>query len=259
MGISDSPIAQNSSVVSTLRARVAAISSLQSWYDASDPAGTGVLPSDNSALTTWVDLVSGTANNLSQSTGGNKPTFRSDNNNYRIVFNGTSSYMNFGSDITLTTGAIACVFAPTVAVTTSTIGYTLLGTQAVTNPRGAISIGSNSSSFANETLILFTLGPTPNRQQASTGDINTNFHQFYLDSNSLWRRDGVTTATQKKDNGWDSSNAAGPFNRLGTTSTPAEFLNASIKELLFFNAALSLTNLANLEAYLQAKWSLPVV
>lgn len=74
------------------------VGNLVLWLDATDPAGNGTLPSNGSALATWVDK-SGAGNNVTQSTGANKPSFNLNQLNSRpgITFNGTTNYMQAAS------------------------------------------------------------------------------------------------------------------------------------------------------------------
>ena len=110
------------------------LSTLVLWLDGSDPNANGIPPDNGTAVGTWTDK-SSSANNYTQSTGANKPTFNTGLQNGRgaVVFDG-GDYLTGGSTNFPTGSAgrsLFCVFK----ATTLANQYFLLFTELIPPPR----------------------------------------------------------------------------------------------------------------------------
>lgn len=78
------------------------------WLDGADPAGNGVIPANNSAISTWFDK-SGNGNSVTQATSNNMPSFITNavGGNPVIRFNGTTSSLTKSSFTSLGTNNLS--------------------------------------------------------------------------------------------------------------------------------------------------------
>jgi hypothetical protein len=235
--------------------------------DAYDPLGTGVLPASGTPITTWADL-SGSGNDVTQSTSSLAPTFNYDSSYPGLLFDGSTQYMTGpSSKVTATTFSVFIVFrrvsttmppngTPTVFQVVKTIGTTIR----------SFEISSNYGSPSNQFYIL-----SITNQGTGTGKFN-----YSAGSNNR----SILSTTENAVNsatvfGWLNGNNMTVANIAGGTYATGDpygivlganrfylaspqyhaFHNGYIHEVLVFNTLTSLER-QQVEGYLAWKWGL---
>lgn len=228
------------------------------WWDASDPAGTGTSPADNTAITTWVDKASG--NNFTLTTG-NSPVYRNNTGVGRINFTGASSqYLDALSNIDLSAGSLLIVFKPNSTITTASTAQVMLGHSTATT-RGFLVLGAFSGSLTNETLTME--GNTSGQMDIalqSTSITSTAQHQCYIDSTNLMYYDRALISPQVINGGWASKNW-GLISRVGGSTsgggTPGSFFTGDIYQIIFTSAPLDSFYLTSIMQYFSNTYATP--
>ena len=213
------------------------------WLDGADPAGTGVLPANNSTLATWVDK-SGLGNNATQSTSGSRPSFKQGyQNGIGSVYFTPANNMLLPS---LTIGPLT-IFVVAKLVTFANNNFFLsLGTYAnaiyirsVYSPPyfgvdGGIGPLTTTNADTNYHIFSYT--------QGSTGS-------FWFDGSAISVGSAIPTNTGSFT--YTSQNTIGGWN--GYTNS----VDSVISEILIFNTPiLSTTQRQQVESYLAQKWGL---
>lgn len=210
------------------------ISSLQVWLDGADPLNTGITPSTNTVVSSWLDK-SGNANNA---TGVNSPFYTTSG----IKFNGSNQYY--------TTNYTSQAASETIFVVYNLISNTQAGL-VDTNANGGRAFqslpASNGPSLAKSAIAWSLYGSYP----IATG-INYIATCSYSSSGINIYVTGNTSA----------SNATNPSFSAGTTWIGAGYnnnwyLNGYISEVVIYNTVLSTTNRQMVEGYLAWKWAIP--
>jgi hypothetical protein len=94
---------------------------VRAWLDASDPAGNNTLPSNGSALTTWVDK-SGNSHNAGQATTLAKPTYILTSGQSAISFDGTQQFLTIPYNANLNAANMSIYIVCTVKTLPGTFG-----------------------------------------------------------------------------------------------------------------------------------------
>ena len=216
------------------------LANLAGWYDGADPLGTGVLPANGSVLQTWFDK-SANRNNATQPTLGSRPTYNLSN----IVFNGTNN-LPFTNPGALAANTSFSIFIVEQRATAGS-RYFFSGTNFLTDSN--LHIGYRTETlltvafFANDmntSVPVFVPGSEPYRLW--------DFVFTNPNRNILLNGTSVLTDTNVRPlQSWVGGNIGG--NNLG-------LYNGSIREILFYNKALSLGDQQRVEGYLAWKWGL---
>jgi hypothetical protein len=214
------------------------IPGLTAWYDATKITGL----SDGSALGTWDDL-SGNGQNLTQSSGGSKPTY-------------------YSSTAAKLVNALPAVWftSPNSYMTTSAFGSTLADTTIFI----VAGTSSDTSSYydgltSSHRQMLFWGSSALMNLYAGSGAPSTAIWDDYVHcwtaqfngSSSLLREDGTSELSGANP----GSNALDGLT-LGTNyaETSSVFLNGPVCEFIVYTGALTLANIELVEGYLLAKW-----
>jgi len=221
--------------------------SLAGWYDAADPLGTGVLPTNGSLLQTWFDK-SANKNHATQPNVGSRPTYSSSN----IVFNGTNNLLLFTNPSALVANTSFSIFV--VEQRGKAIGYNLFfgggSTLANNNLHCGYSAGATGTLFgfyANDLgngsgVPAFVPGNEPYR---IWDFIFTNPRRNMVINGTSIGTDPNAIPLQS----WLGGN-------IGNLTPSVFWYNGSIREILFYNPALSIGNQQRVEGYLAWKWGL---
>jgi hypothetical protein len=205
------------------------------WLDGTDPAGTGVIPSAGT-LQTWVDK-SGSGNNATQSTGGNRPTY----SNNGVVFSGSQWYQTSITSyptaesifiVFRTTTGIADIFAGTTGSSREVLLYT------------------------GNKIFLGAYGNDPSSTTPNSGVIS-------LNTNILYSTQYTSSAITFNVNGTTTGSGSPPFTFSGTGTSwigssgyAPNNMNGTIYEFIYYNGSLSSTLRQQIESYLAQKWGL---
>lgn len=219
------------------------LANLAGWYDGADPLGTGVLPANGTTLQTWFDK-SANRNNATQPTLGNQPTYNARN----IVFNGTTNSLPFTNPGNLVANTSFSIFIVEQRASPG-VGsrYFFSGTATLTDSNLHIGYRSELTltvafygNDMNYTVPAFVPGSEPYRLW--------DFVFTNPNRNILLNGTSVLTDTNARPlQSWVGGNIGG--NNLG-------LYNGSMREILFYNKALSLGDQQRVEGYLAWKWGL---
>jgi hypothetical protein len=216
----------------------ALVAGLQVWLDGKDPAGTGVVPGNGSALTTWVDK-SGYGNNAS---GGVSPTY---NTTYGLAFNGSTQYLTLPDGAIPYGNASYSIFF--VAQTGNQVGYFL-----------AAGDSGNSTSlqiYAASTSIYVDWGAKV-LAGALSYTVSTSFVYCttYESSGSRNQYRNGTAGTSDTPGVRAAPNTGNYIGVYGLGNNA--FLNGYISEILVYNTPVSDSDRQRIEGYLASKWGL---
>lgn len=218
--------------------RPTAISGLAAWYDAT----VGVTDAGAGAVSTWADQ-SGNGRDLTQGTAGSRPTTGTRTQNGRNVldFDGSADFLDGSS--AFTQGNSDTVFVVCLnddgADSTTQVAYNADdATQAEcrllkvsTNVWRATSGGSLD-------------GGTPNASAHLLAGV-------FNGVSSELRLDGASLAT-----GTAGTNSGSYSPHVGRNPSGSAYWDGWIAEILHYDTALSATDIARVEAYLNAKWAI---
>ena len=217
------------------------------WLDATDPAGTGVQPENNSTLASWVDK-SGLGNNVTQATTANQPTYVRGivNGNPVVRFDGVNDSLQDSSFTALGTSNVSFWLVErnlngSLGAAPISFGY-FTGNE----PAGGIifqnngglqplSDGNNSVVYTSATARIDFL----NRTNVSGGVGGS----MYLNGNSLSKLD----------------NSTGTYPTtfvVGLRHNATIYSSGDICEVLIFTGTPTATQRQSVESYLAAKWGL---
>ena len=218
---------------------------LAGWYDAADPLGNGFLPANGTTLQTWFDK-SANGNNATQANPVNRPTYNASN----IVFNGTNNFLSFANPSAMVVNTSFSVFAVEQRATLNDLNFFVGGTSAAGNNN--LHLGYRSQSrmtfgfYGND--IDFT--GVPNFVPGNEPYRLWEFVFTNPNRNTLLNGTSVVTDTNRIPlQSW-------PGGCIGALLANAVWYNGSIRELLFYNKALTLGDQQRVEGYLAWKWGL---
>jgi hypothetical protein len=222
------------------------IAGIQMWMDGADPAGTGVVPSNGSVLSTWVDK----SGKSFSATGVNSPTVVTNavNSKSAVSYNGSSySYSTVASGTFSTAMNIFFVYKVNGAVSYPapvTRGQTNNGSPIdqynVTRYLGGYSYNGYSSAWSHASATSTTLFTQLIQQSPST-----TYNEYV---------NGSTTASLSVT-GFSASDAAS-YVYIGTRDDKVTSFNGYMCELIIYNAMVGLAAQQKIEGYLAWKWGI---
>ena len=205
------------------------------WLDGTDPAGNGVVPSAGT-LATWVDK-SGSGNNATQTTGGNRPTY----SNNGLVFSGSQWYQTSITSFP-TAESIFIVFRTTTGIADIFAGTTGSSREVLL--------------YTGNKIFLGSYGTDPSSTTPNSGVIS-------LNTNILYSVQYTSSAITFNVNGSTTGSGSPPFTFSGTGTSwigssgyAPNNMNGTIYEFIYYNSSLSSTLRQQVESYLAQKWGL---
>ena len=222
------------------------IAGIQMWMDGADPAGTGVVPSNGSVLSTWVDK----SGKSFSATGVNSPTVVTNavNSKSAVSYNGSSySYSTIASGTFSTAMNIFFVYKVNGAVSypapmTRGVGNngSPIDQYNVTRYLGGGSYNGYSSAWSHASATSTTLFTQLIQQSPST-----TYNEYV---------NGSTTASLSVT-GFSASDAAS-YVYIGTRDDKVTMFNGYMCELIIYNAMVGLAAQQKIEGYLAWKWGI---
>ena len=222
------------------------IAGIQMWMDGADPAGTGVVPSNGSVLSTWTDK----SGKSFSATGVNSPTVVTNavNSKSAVSYNGSSySYSTIASGTFSTAMNIFFVYKVNGAVS-----YPAPIT------RGQ---GNNGSPIDQYNNVRYLGGGSYNNIQSAyshaSATSTTLFTQLIQQSPSTTYNEYVngSTTASASGTGFSASDAAS-YVYIGTRDDKVTMFNGYMCELIIYNAMVGLTAQQKIEGYLAWKWGI---
>ena len=222
------------------------IANIQMWMDGADPAGTGVIPSNGSVLSSWADK-SGKSYNAS---GVNSPTVVTNAVNSKSVvsYNGSNySFSIIAAGVFSTAMIIFFVYKVNGAVT-----YTTPVT------RGVFTNGSPIDQYNNTRFLGGNSynGYTSAYSHASATSTSL-FTQIIQQSPSTTYNEYVngSTTSSLSVTGFSASDTAS-YVYIGTRDNKGTTFNGYMCELIVYNQMIGLTAQQKIEGYLAWKWGI---
>lgn len=226
------------------------ISSLNNWYDASDPNGNGTIPTNGSSVSTWKDKSTNANHMLAQTAG----TYATNNLNGLGTITFNQSW-----------------YRTTTANTPYPVdAYVVVKLNSITTPVDVLASGGrtvdnfNSLTFGEHTVGRWHNGSTnffrtPNTVASSTyTETSTSFLLMswsIANSNFYIYRNGVQIVYTNTYTWTPSSDNEYRIGARANASTPNN-MQGSIAEILFFNTQLITSDRQRIEGYLAQKWGL---
>lgn len=244
------------------------------WFDANDLSGT---LSDNAAVSAWANK-GGNANNASQGTGGNQPTFQSDAsstiNGFPVIrFDGSNDFLAIADNSDLNTGTTdARSFFVTVRtssdITTRQVIYEEggqtrgiaiyifdgdlylaawnLANDGTGSPWGFFEI--NTSITANTEYII---GFVKNGNSTSTGTIDG-----YLNGTNFGTINNVGRLYPHSADIAIGAKNGSTFYETGGSSGTGDYFNGDVAEFIHYNLSTNTAERILIENYLSAKYNI---
>ena len=222
------------------------IAGIQMWMDGADPAGTGVVPSNGSVLSTWTDK----SGKSFSATGVNSPTVVTNAVNSKSVvsYNGSNySFSTIAAGVFSTAMIIFFVYKVNGAVT-----YTTPVT------RGVFTNGSPIDQYNNTRFLGGNSynGYTSAYSHASATSTSL-FTQIIQQSPSTTYNEYVngSTTSSLSVTGFSASDTAS-YVYIGTRDNKGTTFNGYMCELIVYNQMIGLTAQQKIEGYLAWKWGI---
>ena len=222
------------------------IANIQMWMDGADPAGTGVIPSNGSVLSSWADK-SGKSYNAS---GVNSPTVVTNAVNSKSVvsYNGSNySFSTIAAGVFSTAMIIFFVYKVNGAVTYMT-----------PMTRGVFTNGSPIDQYNNTRFLGGNSynGYTSAYSHASATSTSL-FTQIIQQSPSTTYNEYVngSTTSSLSVTGFSASDTAS-YVYIGTRDNKGTTFNGYMCELIVYNQMIGLTAQQKIEGYLAWKWGI---
>jgi len=237
-----------SQVLNSYRFSPISLPNLAGWYDASDPLGTGVQPAQSTFLNTWVDK-SANKNNAVQPTALNQPTYNTSN---FVFFNGVNNYIPFTNPGNLVANTSFSIFV--VEQRAFTTSFNLF-------------LGGSNNAVATDLHCGYASPPTTALFGFYTNDLGVaSAVPAYVPGNEpyrLWDFIFTNPGRRMLINGTSigTDNNVVPLQswlggNIGALLPNGYWYNGSMRELLFYNKALTLGDQQRVEGYLAWKWGL---
>lgn len=228
------------------------------WLDAADPNGDGTIPTNGSAVSTWVDK---SGNGMTVSAASSQPTYtrNAQNGLGALTFDGTK---NLG-----TASVLGSKFAGNTNNFTVYVVYSLNNTSGAYAspfcwangpgyPRIALTVGNNADG------VMMDVGTTGSGRTSSSVPPPTFDNTFYFTSylkngaNTQLNLNGSNKASSSTQDttGFASSNYS--FNVGNGYSNTTFFMRGNVGEIIFYNSTLPTSNFQQVEGYLAWKWGL---
>jgi hypothetical protein len=231
----------------------ASIAGLKVWLDASQITGLN----DGDAVATWSDL-SGLANDVTQATASQKPTYKTAILNGRAVvrFDGVDDFMetavNFGTNNSLAGDIVASVFVVYRKLNVNA-GHAYGWGTGATMPLKSVGVYDDNSiqqyAFAGNNGLNFNSCASSTwfvrEFHKSAGAINTTGETLLNGTSDL--RSG-SSANTPNVRGSDSF-------KVGRWTDTSYHLEGDVAELLVYQGTAASSNRAGIRAYLNAKWA----
>jgi hypothetical protein len=234
------------------------IGGLVQWIDATDPAGNGIVPSNGTSLTDWVDK-SGTGNSFNQSTGANKPTFNTNQINGKpaVTFNGSTNYMT-GTATNFPLGSAGRTCFAVITISSLTQAYFYSSGQATA--AGRLSMGIFNGGAGVVYFLNFEMNGTGDTGNTSLSTATPYLYYFNsaagaLSSTFSTRIAGADQTLTGSNVALNSAYTSG--SAIGCIVTPT-VLNwpGQIAEIIFYNNSLSAAQVSLVNNYLKNKWAI---
>jgi hypothetical protein len=221
------------------------IAGIQMWMDGADPAGTGVVPSNGTVLSTWTDK----SGKSYSATGVNSPTVVTNAVNSKSVVSyiGSYSYSTIAAGVFSTAMNIFFVYKVNGGVT-----YMAPMT------RGQ---GNNGSPIDQYNGTRFLGGGSYNNIQSAyshaSATSTTLFTQLIQQSPSTTYNEYVngSTTASASGTGFSASDAAS-YVYIATRDDKVTSFNGYMCELIVYNQMIGLTAQQKIEGYLAWKWGI---
>lgn len=228
------------------------------WLDGTDPLGTGIIPSNNSAVGTWVDK-SGNGNNATQAVGANQPLFKlnSVNGLPAISFDGVNDQLQFNRIIE-NNWTIAVVFSATVAPSGACNTQWFCGTGLVDGEVGGVT--NDFGLTLNDTLSVMGGVGSPDRTAIVNGNFKDGLQHLVIYTRAKTSGDinlYVDSTLSANNAGNSNTLNAPPRLVIGSLQTNIRYLGGYIAEIIICSIVLNSTNRGLLSNYLQTKWGTP--
>lgn len=217
-------------------------SGASAWWDASDPHGNGVAPSDSTEISSWKDK----SGNGYHATGANSARYSAENKCLLFISNVgyTTSY-----PANPTTETIFVVFN-----TDSLGGFLIIGSSGSGNrATGITNFGSPNSTFNGYVILkggvsygAVSYGLTAGITTLATTTVNTSSNQTTASLNG---------GASSLDNNISSYNAG--YTYIGKDSSVSQFwFKGKFMEMIIYNSVLSGPQIQKIEGYLAWKWGI---
>ena len=228
------------------------ISGCQLWLDGADPNGTGVLPTNGSTVSSWIDK-SGNARNL---TGSGTPTFLSGGG---INFNGTNAFYtntNFAYNLSIRSvflvaklntylqyaGFITFIPNPSSGVDQNSI----TGMSVETASSAALSFNQNLSGASP--VYSSVLTATLTNVNLYNDNMNGTIGSGFVNGNAITN---VTTATTA-----GTTSGFGVGTRWQGSMSLSYLFSGNIYDIILYTGPLTTSQRQQVEGYLAWKWGL---
>jgi hypothetical protein len=230
------------------------VGGLRLWLDATDPAGNGTQPANASSVSSWVDK-SGNGNTVTQATGANQPTYRTNVLNGKPVvrFDGVNDLMGKSSASSLGTTVTMFVVGTTNGNASTRGTFFDYSTGAATNTGANIvqrDAGPDMTvGFFDGTLDQFSSGAIALPYTAVMYCYNTGSDGFLF----LNGTQAATGATGNISGAPNAYTIGSLFNGVASW-----FLNGDVAEVIFYNGNISTAQKLLVNRYLGNKWGIAV-
>jgi hypothetical protein len=249
------------------------ITGLQLWLDASDASTLfdattgGSLVAADGGVARWEDK-SGNGRHATQSTSANRPARKTAIQNGLDVlrFDGSNDFLAIPSSTAAfkffhsSQSTFFCVFRHT-QIETAAFAFIFMnrvaGSGGYVNYLGSGNLRLQISNQNNEDVVLNTTGNNyiPSNTFAAYS-IVTNVSASPASARSAIRKNSSSIVTANEYDAAPSSNDASANTHLGSSTTPGNYWNGDIAEIIIYNSALSDAMRAAVESYLIAKWAI---
>jgi hypothetical protein len=227
------------------------------WLDAADPDGTGIVPANNTTLSTWRDK---SANGYSGTSSGSPLLVtRSQNGLPCVNFGAVSSqYFNFGNIIPLTTAGITVFVVGKTTFAASAQSLIAKSRAAGFNGRWGLLYESPNLEFLIDVTgsgALATSSPNAYSGVFSLfgGAWSSPTAFLYANGTQIGSVSASGTPSSISDSLFVG---AYPSSSGGTPPTSGYYYNGTIGEIIVYNVVLSTEQRQKVEGYLACKWGL---
>lgn len=226
------------------------------WWDGNDPNGNGVLPSNNTSISSWVDK-SGYGNNLTQSTGVLQPIFKLN------VRNGLSALnFNTAQALTSTNPPSGWTFGNSSRsmIFVFNITGTISGANQVVWGQGGGGNGNNTTfGHLNAGGAVFGIdsGGTGNYVTFNTtATVQNTFYiwEYYCPSGLLSSSTSVINNTSQGATSHSYGGGTVVSSAVSAGNPNSVSLNGNMCEIIACNAQLTSGQQSQIRSYLQYKW-----
>lgn len=216
------------------------ISGCTLWLDASDPAGTGTPPSNNTSVTSWVDKSTTQANFTGTATYILDTVY----NKYGLSFNGTTNYFSSATNRITNTS------------------YTIFTVHRFYNDSVSLGTVYRATAGAGGRFWFRQQGAAVNwiTDLDPSGYVNVSGTAAQLSGIGCINTFTSTTATGYLNGTIIGSSAKSSTTNIaftiGAVFNPGDFLQGAIFEMLIYNTSLTPSQQQKVESYLAQKWGL---